>query len=289
MNENDSCRNHFLMILPIIAKFTSGTSQEFEDCVKKLYGDNICGGSDAATDVSHKLLLGIEDMRSSRKRLKSFNAQITVGDNEVSCSKNADDIKSLHEEFNSRFADILKENEALTANLQESFKGVEEDLKKARALIERMEQYGRRMILELHGVRQEKDENTNEIAKKIFHDMGIRVSDRDIDRSHRNPGQKTKGLPAPILVKFIRHDLKEEIFSKREVLRDLSGYKKTYINENLTVPRRKLFAKVRKMQGWESWTWDGVIYVQKYNYVRSKIYRITCVEDFNKFRDNCMH
>ena len=55
----------------------------------------------------------------------------------------------------------------------------------ARLEAESLQMYMRRNILVLEGEEETKGENTNEIALKMFRDLGLEVNFRDICRSHR--------------------------------------------------------------------------------------------------------
>lgn len=159
-------------------------------------------------------------------------------------------------------------------SINDNFMGLKDDLKAATRIIHEIldehEQYSRRAILELHGVPYNKyNDNTNRIVTNVFAAMGVKVSRQDLDRSHRQfgyAGSAGKRKPPIILVKFVSHDLRDFIYSKRDVLRNLPGFRHLYINENLTKVRRNLFRQVRKMSDFESWTYDGKIYMRHFVY-----------------------
>ena len=123
------------------------------------------------------------------------------------------------------------------------------------------------------------------IALDIFRRLGINLSMDDIDRSHRNPPMHRKGrkYPPVILVKLICHDKKEFIYDRRHLLRQLPGFKRIFINENLTPYRRKLFARVRstfKNLDLDCWSNDGKIHLLDNVCKPSKLLTITCFDDF---------
>ena len=126
---------------------------------------------------------------------------------------------------------------------------------------ERQEQYSRRHILEVKGVPTRRGENTNEEVCNIFRAMGVPISRQDICRSHRN-GKRRNGHP-PIFVKFVRHDVRDKVYMKQDVLREMPGFNRIFIDENLTKYRSHLYREVRKERMWNNWTYDGVIYVSR--------------------------
>lgn len=147
-----------------------------------------------------------------------------------------------------------------------------------------VEQYTRRNTLELHGVPISRGEKTNDIAVDIIRSMGIPISYHDIDRSHRNFTRRRKqrrDLPPIILVKLVRHDLKQVILDNRDILRFLPGFRSIFINENLTKSRRKLFGRVRNsFPHLDCFTNDGVIYLSGNGFNDGKKLRITCTCDY---------
>ena len=70
--------------------------------------------------------------------------------------------------------------------------------------IKMQEQYSRRNCLLVHGVPAEKNEDTNEVVKRVFKNhLSVEVKNNEIDRCHRL-GKSNAGNP--IIVKLVRHD-----------------------------------------------------------------------------------
>ena len=159
----------------------------------------------------------------------------------------------------------LKEASARVADLKEQLSQfsskTREDIDDLSYLIDAINQYGRRNILIIEGMRWLMGEDTNKIVIRLFRAMGINIGLRDLDRSHRLYRRGNRSKPPPIYVKFVSHDLKQLIYNQRDMFRQMSGFKSIFINENLTFTRTKLFQKVRKMPLWHSWTNDGKIYL----------------------------
>ena len=159
----------------------------------------------------------------------------------------------------------LKEASARVADLKEQISKYtsknREDIDDLAQAIDAINQYGRRNILIIEGMRWMMGEDTNKIVIRLFQAMGINVGLRDLDRSHRLYRKGNRSKPPPIYVKFVSHDLKQLIYNQRDMFRKMSGFKSIFINENLTLTRTKLFQKVRRMPLWHSWTNDGKIYL----------------------------
>ena len=86
-----------------------------------------------------------------------------------------------------------------------------------------------------------------------------------------------------ILVKLISHDIKEAIYQNRNRLRVLPGLRRVFINENLTVLRRKLFKRVRDtFSDFSCWTEDGKIRMHDSKSPKSNVFTVTCEQDFQE-------
>ena len=72
--------------------------------------------------------------------------------------------------------------------------------------IDRQEQYSRQHCVLIHGIAENKEENTDQQAIHFIHDnLDIKIDKIDIDRSHRiGRYNKAKKIGRPIIVKFAR-------------------------------------------------------------------------------------
>ena len=97
-----------------------------------------------------------------------------------------------------------------------------------------------------------KQEDTNNIVIKVAEKVGVQIVEEDISVSHRLPisksykGQGRTTEMAPIIVKFVRHDIKEKFYRARKQLKDLTirdiGYSATnriFVSESLTQRKKK--------------------------------------------------
>ena len=109
-----------------------------------------------------------------------------------------------------------------------------------------------------HGINYESNESTDfKIKRFLLEHLQIEIKLDDIDRSHR------LGKKGPIIVKFVRHNLKHQIYSNK---RKLKG-KNYFISESLTAMRTscvKLLESSRKEGTILShWTSDGEVFYIK--------------------------
>ena len=117
-------------------------------------------------------------------------------------------------------------------------------------------QYSRRNCWVVTGVPEKKGvEDTDETIKSFAADkLGLEITDMDIDRTHRL-GIKEGTKPRPIIVKFVRYNLRRKFMKERKKLKGLGmGILSLSIS----------LAKHKKLSSKAPWlkkvrTWDGRI------------------------------
>ena len=93
-----------------------------------------------------------------------------------------------------------------------------EDLEKK---MERQEQYSRRNCILIHGLKEEKNESTDDRVLKLFREeLNEDVLLADLDRTHRI-GKKSdsSSKPRPVIVKFARYNIREKVFKSKKTSR----------------------------------------------------------------------
>ena len=154
-----------------------------------------------------------------------------------------------------------KRKEEVINSLRKKVCSLSETVGKLEAEIDDQEQYSRRNCLLIHGVTEDKKEDTDSVVINIIkNDVEVEISENDIDRTHRigapkNPGER----PRPIIVKFARYNVRKKVFKNKKRLKG----KKTSITESLTKNRMEKLKQARDEFGFGSvWTYDGKIMVQ---------------------------
>ena len=157
------------------------------------------------------------------------------------------EINSLKEKVDS----VMKRNEVLERQLVDQEKRIDEQ-----------EQYTRRNCLLIHGVKEENNEDTDQLCLDTFNkDMELKVSPTDLDRSHRLGKPRSSGeKPRPIIVKFSRYNVRYSVFKNKKKLK---GNKVT-ITENLTKKRMDALTKAKEEHGFNNvWTIEGKIFYKQ--------------------------
>lgn len=126
-----------------------------------------------------------------------------------------------------------------------------------------LEQYTRRNSIRIYNVPLVEGEDTTDITIAVCNAMDVPLIRRDIDVSHRVKGGTPKSAPDSIIVKFVRREVKAEVMKKKRLLKDSNNYKRVFIEEDLTIMRRKIIQILKETGEQHSerrvWSRDGKI------------------------------
>lgn len=173
----------------------------------------------------------------------------------------AESVKHINEVFDS-YEIERTENKKTIKELQENNSILSKQVKQLEEKADRQEQYSRRNCLLIHGVKEQKDEDTNDVVLQILKDeLKEEVHIQDLDRTHRI-GKESTERARPIIVKFARYNVRKIIFKNK---RKLKG-KKISITESLTKLRISKLNEARDTYNRSNvWTYDGRIMVKDDN------------------------
>ena len=141
------------------------------------------------------------------------------------------------------------------------------NLEERSSVLEDQMQYSRRNCLIVTGIAENRGEDTDKVMQSFAMDkLGIQLPESEIDRSHRL-GKKQIGKPRPIIIKFVRYNMRRKFMKER---RKLKGQGMS-IQEHLTPFAEHLYGTAQDLARkapWlkKVWTWDG---------------RITCLVQMN--------
>jgi hypothetical protein len=181
-------------------------------------------------------------------------------------------------------ANILRRIEVQDGRLDAYFKKFEEQEREIAALkaqnimlqerVGELEQYSRVNCFEIHGIPQQENENVSGIVVSVGRALNYPVTEFQIDNCHRLPARQGGGRPPAIIVKMVRRSDKEAFLQKRRVKRDLclrhlgqASDAPIYLNESLSLERRKLLAAARKTSKEKNykfvWVRNGKIFARR--------------------------
>ena len=103
-------------------------------------------------------------------------------------------------------------------------------------------------------------EGTNTVVtKKLNELLQEKLTDIDIDRSHRIGRLKKGKQSRPIIIKFARYNIRNRVFKNKKKLKDTG----ISITESLTQKRMQMLTKARNEFLFKNvWTQDGKILVK---------------------------
>lgn len=132
--------------------------------------------------------------------------------------------------------------------------------------INRLEQYGRKNNLEVHGLAETLNENLLEKLNEIADQIQVpRLTTDNVEAVHRIPTKATK--TPMVIVRFINRNDRNAWIQNKQKLRRGTDADNVYLQENLTATNRKLFFDARtkaKHLGYKFvWHKEGCSYVRK--------------------------
>lgn len=179
--------------------------------------------------------------------------------------RNVSTLHDIQVTIDNKFAELQQ--------LQTKIDAHEEKISGMTASLNNLEQYSRRNNIRVLGIAEKDGENTDEVVCELAQQIGVQLSPRDIDRSHRigkPPGQQKRYVdalrsntsrsdpPRPIIVKFTSYKPKQVLIKER---RKLKGTR-TIIVEDLTATNAKLLTAAHKhTKTCHTWSVDGRIFV----------------------------
>ena len=179
------------------------------------------------------------------------------------------------EEFNKQVENLIMKK------IDENADQTKQEICHLKDKLDEAEQYSRRNCLLIHGVPETDNENTDEEVKAFCHNkLNIKLSDFDLDRSHRlrrHKNQHQGSYPRPIIVKFVQHNLKAYVYSQKRLLKGSDFL----LTESLTskgmgfIQMLKKLRKEKKVNSY--WTLDGRIYLTT---KEDKILNLRSIDDF---------
>ena len=219
------------------------------------------GGLDSSTckDILFECLKNLNNqMKELRSMfLESKESQIKGAEQ---LSTLTESIKFINERFD-QYEEERKEKDKFIEELKKENSNLTEHVKDLEK-VDRQEQNSKRNCLLIHGIKEEKEENTdNVVIKFIQDDLQEEINIEDLDRTHRI-GKVNNGKFRPIIVKFARYNVRKNVFHNK---RKLKG-KNMSITESLTKIRVSKLNEARDLYNCNNvWTYDGRIMVKDEN------------------------
>ena len=168
--------------------------------------------------------------------------------------------------------------QALKQELEATKKDLGDEIEESQRLskeLDDLEQYTRKHSLEIYGVPENIYTTTEEVVLKLGEALNVPIQPDDIVISH-----KLKARNNPIIVKFLSHKVKSNLYKKRVELKNVkvsdlfptTSYataigrdNRLFLNENLTAYRRRIVTKANNTKKDDLlssvWTMDGKLHL----------------------------
>jgi len=201
-----------------------------------------------------QVIFMLEEAREDRKRMeKEMNTSFEFLHNIVKDNKTILDEQSV--KINNFITDI--------ENLQSENAALRKQIKELEMKIDECEQYSRSNTIEIHGIPENRAEDTYELVKNVACALGVMVTRESIDICHRLGKRPDFNGPAAIIARFVRREDKNKIVEKRRVKRNFNTSdlglempaSPIYVNESLSPSRRKLLAAAREAKRDKNYTY----------------------------------
>ena len=169
-------------------------------------------------------------------------------------------VESVTQAVVKKLEETLQINSAAIQRMENELKKKEEKIEELKQEMRKrsddLEQYQRRNNLRIFGVPENKKENADAVVMNVFtKQLGVMITEADIDRSHR-VGIPKEGKPRPLIVKFVSYRKRSEIFRCKRALKGTG----ITIREDLTHGRLQELQKAILKYGLRNvWTEDGKI------------------------------
>ena len=164
---------------------------------------------------------GLENIRKSyEEEIAAPRAQIVEmkPSQDFVCAQ-YDDIKNEYESLKKKNHEQSVELKTLKANLADMKEKADEEASK----LDGLDQYGRRQNLEFEGVLVTEGKDVVNLVVRIGNLVGAKVKRNDISTAHRLPAKRHSKVndPPGIIARFISQNVRNEIYSKRAVIKSI--------------------------------------------------------------------
>lgn len=263
--ENMEITNYFETTSKKREFLNRGSSSSNDDDVSKRVKENenpssssgnVTDGNVGSTETVNKLVSCMEQVQKQIALI--FQNTNDLRDNQIKGTRQYDEIQESLQAISDRFddyeADRKKKDETIN-RLENEVSALNVKVSELKSAVEKQEQYSRRNCLLLHGINENKDEDTDKISLNTLNEnLQLELTELNIERSHRIGKPKPNGKPRPIIIKFVRYNVRRKVHERKKMFKG----KKISITESLTAFRMSKLAEAREKYGFLNvWTSDG--------------------------------
>ena len=241
------------------------SSSNDEDVSKRVKEDDKSPSLLNATDENVECSNNVNKLVNCMEQVQKQIAQIFQNTNEhrenqIKGARQYEEIKDSIQAISDRFdeyeADRKKKEEKIS-NLENKVSFLNERVNELTTAIEKQEQYSRRNCLLLHGIQENTNEDTDKLSlDMVNNNLQLDLTGENIERTHRIGKPKSDGKPRPIIIKFVRYNVRRKVYTRKKMFKG----KKISLTESLTAFRMSKLSDAREKYGFQNvWTSDGRI------------------------------
>ena len=162
-------------------------------------------------------------LKNLESKSEIFANTNTLKENQIKREKQltdlAETVNFLSEKFH-EFEANRKLKEEIIKRSRGQVSVLHDDFKKMETQVDQQAQYSRGNCLLSHGMKEEKDGDADSIiTNTVKQEMDTEILPNDLDWLHRIENPKTKKKERPIIVKFVRYNLRHNIFKNKKLLK----------------------------------------------------------------------
>lgn len=188
--------------------------------------------------------------QSMMEMMEHFNSQMTAFQQEL---RNSQGSSSSTARLDGDFMAFRSFISSALTNLQQQLEVLTQE-------VDHLDMRGRRKVLLVHGVAEDKEEDTSAVVVRVVRER-MKIPEfcaSDIRRCHRMGRASSGARVRPILVKFQSSATKDKVWFAKKILKGTG----VTLSEFLTKRRHDAFMTARQRFGIpRCWTRDGVIFV----------------------------
>ena len=263
--ENKEITNYFETTSKKREFLNRGSSSSNDDDVSKRVKENenpssssgnVTDGNVGSTETVNKLVSYMEQVEKQIALI--FQNTNDLRDNQIKGTRQYDEIQKSLQAISDRFddyeADRKKKDETIN-RLEIEVSVLNIMVSELTSAVEKQEQYSRHNCLLLHGMNENKDEDTDKISLTTLNEiLQLELTELNIERSHRIGKPKPNGKPRLIIIKFVRYNVRRKVHERKKMFKG----KKISITESLMAFRMSKLAEAREKYGFLNvWTSDG--------------------------------
>lgn len=239
-------------------------------------------------------------MTDLRQELKTFKERIESSPSNGELQKSVSYVSDEIDDIRAKDKDIKRILEDVK-RFEDKLELLHNNIQKLCETIEAIQQYSYQYNLKILGVPTKSDRNetaqeTTSICVNIFKEMNVQITDKDIDIAHR-VASRNRNYSDPIICKFVRRIVKEEVLKQRQSVNDVDLAKlgltqsndqghRIIICEHLTPYQQELFTNAKsfkQMNGFKyCWVKNQSILLRESE--NSHVIRIKCLQDLQNLR-----